>query len=246
MSKTLLITGATGKQGGAVINALIAFPSTPPVTIFALTRNPASAAAKGLVAKSPTVKLVTGDLDRPTAIFATATTPIWGVFSVQIFRPGRAGAEREERQSKALIDAALENGVKHFVYSSVDRHGARSDSDATNVPQFATKHRSEKYLQEKAAGTNMTWTILRPVAFMENFTPGFVGKVSAAMWKFAIPATKPLQLVATADISYFAVQAFLNSDVGSAADIVELRKMHPGLMTFGDWLEKESVRVRRS
>src|SRR5579864_4224334 len=108
MSKTLLITGATGKQGGAVINALIASPLSPPVTILALTRNPDSAAAKALVAKSPAIKLVTGDLDNPAAIFTSAGTSIWGVFSVQIFRPGHAGAEREERQSKALVDAALE------------------------------------------------------------------------------------------------------------------------------------------
>ena len=303
MSKTLLITGATGKQGGAVINALLSSPSIPPITILALTRNPTSASAKALMAKSPTIKLVPGNLDDPTAIFTTAATSIWGVFSVQIFRPGHAGAEREERQSKALIDAALENGVKHFVYSSVDRHGERSDSDPTNVPQFANKYRSEKYLQEKSAGTNMAWTILRPVAFMENFTTGFIRKVTAALWKFAIPATKPVQFVATADIGFFAAQAFLNleqyngrvlslagdeltfpqaeimfkekigkelprtfgivswalikavkeiklmfkwlAEVGAAADIVELRKMHPSLMTFGDWLEKESGFVKR-
>ena len=304
MSKTLLITGATGKQGGAVINALIASPSTPPFTILALTRNPASAAAKALVAKSPTIKLVTGDLDYPAAIFTAAGTSLWGVFSVQVFRPGKAGAEREERQSKALVDAAIENGVKHFVYTSVDRHGARSDSDPTNVPQFATKHRSEKYLQEKSVGTNMGWTILRPVAFMENLNPGFVGKVSATLWKFAIPPTTPVQFVATADIGFFGAKAFLDSeeyngrvlslagdeltfpqaemvfkekmgvelprtfgivawallkavkelrlmfkwlaDVGSAADIVELRRMYPDLMTFDDWLEKEGAFVRRS
>ena len=304
MSKTLLITGATGKQGGAVINALIASPSTPPVTILALTRNPDSAAAKALIAKSPAIKLVTGDLDNPAAIFTSAGISIWGVFSVQVFRPGHAGAEREERQSKALVDAALENGVKHFVYSSVDRHGERSDSDPTNVPQFATKYHNEKYLQEKSVGTNMAWTILRPVAFMENFNPGFVGKVSAALWKSAIPPTKPVQLIATADIGFFAVQAFLHSeeyngrvlslagdeltfpqaemvfkekmgkelprtfgivawvllkavkeiglmfkwlaDVGSAADIFELRRMHPDLMTFDNWLERESAFVKRS
>ena len=304
MSKTLLITGATGKQGGAVVNALIASASTPPLTILALTRNPESAAAKTLVAKSPTVKLITGDLDHPAAIFSSAGTSIWGVFSVQIFRPGHAGAQREERQSRALVDAALDNGVRHFVYTSVDRHGAKSDSDPTSVPQLATKHRNERYLQEKSAGTNMTWTILRPVAFMENFNPGFVGKASAALWKFAIPPTTPVQLIATADIGFFAAQAFLHSEeyggrvlslsgdeltfsqaemvfqekmgmslprtfgivawallkgvkeirlmfewlasVGSAADIVELRRMYPGLMTFGDWLEKESAFVRKS
>ena len=191
-----------------MINALLASPSTPPFTILALTRNPNSSAAKALAAKSRSIRLVTGNLDNPATIF-NATTSIWGVFSLQVSFGEGASPEREERQGKALVDAALKHGVKHFVYSSVDR-GRNSDSDPTNVPQFASKYRIEKYLQEKSAGTDMTWTILRLVGYMENLNPGFVGKASASMWKYAMPDTKTLQFIATSDIGFFAAQAFLS------------------------------------
>jgi uncharacterized protein YbjT (DUF2867 family) len=86
--------------------------------------------------------------------------PIWGVFSVQQAIGGDANPEREERQGKALVNAAIQTGVKHFVYTSVDRRGSQSDSDPTYAPHFISKHRVEKYLLEKSAGTDMTWIIL--------------------------------------------------------------------------------------
>jgi uncharacterized protein YbjT (DUF2867 family) len=296
MSKVVLITGATGKQGGSVIDALLS--ASTDYTILALTRNTDSASAKALTAKSPSIKLVAGNLDDPTAIFTTAAMPIWGVFSVQQAMGGSASPESEERQGKALVDAAIQHGVKHFVYSSVDRHGAQSDSDPTNVPHFISKYRIEKHLLEKSAGTDMTWTILRPVAFMENFTPDFMGKVFATAWWAGLPENIQLQLVATTDIGYFAAQALIKpeeykgrklslagdeltynqanqvfkeklrkdmpttfgfvgwlllklvkelglmfkwfAEVQYAADIKELKSIHPHLMTLGDWLEKES------
>lgn len=56
----------------------------------------------------------------------------------------------------------------------------------------------------------MTYTILRPVAFMENLTPNFPGRVFATMW--ARLGDKPLQLVSTKDIGIFAAQAFASCD----------------------------------
>lgn len=86
MSKTLLITGATGKQGGSVIDALLAQEAD--FEILALTRDANSGGAQKLVKKSPQIKIVEGTLDEPDAIFRNAknvsTQPIWGVFSVQV------------------------------------------------------------------------------------------------------------------------------------------------------------------
>jgi hypothetical protein len=143
----------------------------------------------------------------------------------------------------------------------------------------------------------MKWTILRPVAFMDNATPDFMGKCFATMWSIAVKE-KPLQLIATADIGHFGAQAFINPNeyagksislagdslsfeeanevfkskigtdmpitygfIGSAimwgiadvgkmfqwfytdgygVDVPALKKKHPGLMSFAEWLEKES------
>lgn len=55
----------------------------------------------------------------------------------------------------------------------------------------------------------MTWTILRPVAFLENFTPDFFGKVFTTCWKNTVKE-KPLQLISVTDIGFFGAQAFIN------------------------------------
>lgn len=83
---------------------------------------------------------------------------------------------KEEQQGKALVDEALKAGVKRFVYTSVDRGGdERSWQNETDVPHFRSKHRIEWHLREEAEkkGGEMTWAVLRPVAFMDNIQPGF-------------------------------------------------------------------------
>lgn len=86
MSKALLITGATGKQGGSTIDALL--KANADFEIIALTRNAQSTSAQKLRAKSSRIKLITGNLDDLTRVFENAkeatTLPIWGVFSVQV------------------------------------------------------------------------------------------------------------------------------------------------------------------
>ena len=83
MAKNLLITGATGKQGGAVVSALLASRSAADFVIYAVTRNQSSAAAQALATK-PNVKIVEGNLDAPAALFKSTGVDIWGVFSVQV------------------------------------------------------------------------------------------------------------------------------------------------------------------
>lgn len=82
----VLITGATGKQGGSLIRSLI--QRKAPFEILAVTRNPSSASAQKLANLSSSIKLVQGDLNKPANIFQNAQrltkTPIWGVYSVQV------------------------------------------------------------------------------------------------------------------------------------------------------------------
>jgi uncharacterized protein YbjT (DUF2867 family) len=159
MAKAILVTGATGKQGGAVVDALLDVDSDgSQFTILALTRDPSSASAAKLLSKAPhgNLKLVPGNLDDVPAVFAAAKASIpgddkkiWGVFSVQVsFGPG-ATSEREVAQGCALIDAAVEHSVQHFVYSSVERGGDEPSWDnPTTVPHFQTKYRIEQHLKE--------------------------------------------------------------------------------------------------
>ena len=199
--RKILVTGATGKQGRAVIEALEASSGTP-FQILAMTRNANSAGAKALAAK-PNVTIVEGESHKPNAIFE-AHKPIYGVFSVTVF-----AKVPEEEQAKPLIDASIARGVEHFVFTSVERGGdVKSDTTITDIPHFITKYNVEEYLKKQIAAKNskMQWTILRPVAFMDNLTPDFMGKGFASMW--AGIGQKPLQLIATSDIGLFAAKAF--------------------------------------
>jgi len=84
--RRVFVTGATGKQGGSVVDALL--KANPPYEILALTRDAQSSSSKKLQQKSPNIKLVTGNLDAVDEIFETARkstqAPIWGVYSVQV------------------------------------------------------------------------------------------------------------------------------------------------------------------
>ena len=209
MSRTILVTGATGKQGGAVVDALLALQTT--FEILALTRNPSSESGKALAAKYPTIKVVGGDLDEPEAIFKSLSSKPWGVFALQLSIGPGATPEREVAQGKALIDASIANGVKHYVQASAARNG--NPPEASPVPALQTKHEIEKYLFEKVKSSNMTYTVLRPVVFFDNLKSDNVeGPTFAAVMKYYVPASKPVAYIATADIGWFAADAFANPD----------------------------------
>ena len=215
MSRVLLITGATGKQGGSVIDSLLELPNASDFTILAVTRDANSGSAKKLAGRASNIKLVEGNLDDVPALFQAANKaaqqPIWGVYSVQISMGKGVTFEGEVKQGTDLIDESVKNGVKHFVYSSVERGGDEASWDnATPIPHFQTKQLIEIHLRDKAQ--SMGWTILRPVAFMDNLQPGFPTKVFLTALHNHLGDTKPLQWVATADIGFFAAQAFTHPE----------------------------------
>jgi len=118
--RAFLITGATGNQGGTVIDALLKLLESFVGIILAVTRDPSSRAAQRLAAISDKIKVLEGNLDNVPELFriaerATGGKPIYGVFSVQISRGPDVTPEQEVKQGKDLIDEAIARGVKHFV-----------------------------------------------------------------------------------------------------------------------------------
>lgn len=89
------------------------------------------------------------------------------------------------------------------------------------MPHFISKHNIEKHLVRRTAaaagdndttsGARMRWSILRPVAFMENMEPGIGARLMGAAWRTQLRG-KPFQLVSTRDVGWFAAQAFLRPD----------------------------------
>lgn len=205
--RRLLISGATGKQGGALINALLARPSHP-FELYAITRNKDSKASK-LLAKQ-NVNLVEGDLDNVDTLFAQIPSPIWGVFSVPILDKG---IKKEEKQGKDLTRASVEAGVFHIVFTSTDRGGQEeSENNPTEVPHFSSKYRIEQDIKRAAAASNgkMTYTFLRPVAFFNNLTDNFIGQAFVSMWQLN-GLNRNLHMISTKDIGKVAAEAFLNA-----------------------------------
>jgi uncharacterized protein YbjT (DUF2867 family) len=201
--RRILVSGATGKQGGALIAALTSSPS-PTFHIYALTRNPKSRSAQALAA-TPNVTVVAGDFSAPAAIFAQIPKP-WGFFSVT----NPLNSAREETQGKAMTAAALDAGVQHIVFTATDR-GANSDTDPTVVPHFASKFRVEQDIIAKTAATGGSYTFLRPVAFYENLSDDFLGKGFVSVWRLNGSASR-IKFVSTKDIGKIAADAFLNAD----------------------------------
>lgn len=98
------------------------------------------------------------------------------------------------------------------MYSATDRGGSKSDDDPTNVPHFLTKYNIEQHLISKAQAGRLTYTILRPVAFYENLSPNFFGKVFTMSWAVKLGMERKLQLISTRDVGFFGAQALMKSE----------------------------------
>jgi uncharacterized protein YbjT (DUF2867 family) len=190
--RTILITGVTGKQGGAVAQSL----QGTGFHLRGLTRMPEGERAAALTRQG--VDIVKGDLD-DEATLRRALAGTWGVFSVQ--NTLEAGVEREEAQGKRIATLAREAGVEHFVYTSVGSAHKR-----TGIPHFDNKWRIEETVRGLRFPSHV---ILRPVFFMENLLAPFSLQGDTLAWALG-PGTK-LQMTAVDDIGWFGARAFTDA-----------------------------------
>jgi uncharacterized protein YbjT (DUF2867 family) len=197
-SRRIAVVGATGNQGGAVVQALL----DANANVRALVRDPGKPAAQGLAARG--VELTVGDL-MDTASLDSLLKGVDAVFAMTT--PFTEGPERETETGIMIADAAARAGVPHLVYSSVG--GAERDS---GVPHFESKRRVEEHIES----FGIHHTFLRPVFFMDNFsrysTSVEDGQIVVRM---AMPGDVPLQMVAVRDLGKAAAAILLG---GSAVE----------------------------
>lgn len=194
--KTILVTGATGQQGGAVTRHLL----LNNWKVRALVRDENKPASQEL--KKLGAEIFQGNMNDPGSL-SKAMYGVHGVFSVQNF--WEHGYEGELNQGKAVADAAKKTGVKHFVQSSVG--GAER---STKLPHFDVKIEIENYLKT----LELPVTTLRPVFFMENFNT-FSAPVEADGKLTLTMAMKPetkLQMITVDDIGAITAIVFNNPD----------------------------------
>jgi uncharacterized protein YbjT (DUF2867 family) len=201
--KTILVTGATGNQGGATARHLLA----DGWQVRALVRDDTTPAAAALAAAG--AELVLGDLDDRGSCDA-AVRGAYGVYSVQ------SANDNQVAQGKNIADAAKAADVLHLVYSSVG--GAESQN------RFYLEHgwgSIDKWqIEEHIRDLGVPATILRPAGFMEDFTSParFLQNGSLHVpWRDDLV----MQLIAIDDIGAFAALAFAQPDqyLGRAMEI---------------------------
>jgi len=204
-SDPILVTGATGQQGGATARELLSAGHS----VHAMTRNPDGEAAQALAAAGAT--LVQGNFDDEGSLKA-ALEGMWGVFSVQ--NSWEAGIEGEEEQGKRIARLAKDAGVQHFVYASVG-----SAHQNTGVPHFDNKFRVEEVV--RAAGFP-SYVILRPVFFMENLaSEWYKPAIDDGALGLSMKGGTKLQMIAVQDIGAYGRVAFERHEElnGTALDI---------------------------
>jgi uncharacterized protein YbjT (DUF2867 family) len=226
----VLVTGATGRQGGAVARHLL----QRAIHVRALSRNPSKPSAQALARGG--AEVVPGDLD-DRASLARAMEGVSGVFSVQNW--WETGTSREIQQGMNVADAAKEARVPHFIYSSVG--GAERGADITH---WKTKWAVENHVRE----LGLPATILRPVGFMENYyIPAVEKALIGGTLLDAVRVDKPYQLICTDDIGAFAALAFAKPGafIGKAIEIAGDELTNPAIAaTFGRVMGKP-IKFRR-
>lgn len=201
-ARTILVTGVTGTQGGAVARELLGRG----YNVRGLSRNPESERARAI--EELGVIVVKGDFDDAESL-ATAMQGVDGVFAVTDF--WEHGYAKEVAHGRQLIDAAKLAGVAHFVFTSV------AGADAyTGIPHFETKAEIETYLRD----SGLDYSIVRPVAFMDSIRQQ---RRQIMTGTFFDPrgSGKRQQWIASRDIGFFVGEAFDRPDEwqGKALDI---------------------------
>ena len=221
--RLVLVTGATGRQGGAVARNLLGRG----FRVRALTRDSQKPSASSLAERG--AEVIRGDLEDRSSV-DLALKGVYGVFSVQ--NPLEAGMEGEIRQGKILADAAKAAGVEHFVHSSMG-----SAHRVKGIPTFESKWEVEEHIR----GTKLPYTVLRPVFFMQNWEM-MRDQILAGTLVQPLDPDKPLQQISTEDVGVFAAMAFDDPErwIGREMDIAgdELTMVQTA-QTFGRVIGRE-------
>ena len=206
MTPPVLVTGATGKQGGAVARHLLALG----VPVRALTRRPDSDAAQSL--RLLGAEVVGGDLDDMASLDA-ALGGARAVFSVQDY--WMAGFDGEVRQGTNAARAAARAGV--FVLQSTMATAAH-DGGPT-VPHYESKRAVEQALNASGA----RHALLGTVFYMDNvLDPDLGGPITLPALAGSLGPDVPFDMVAVDDLGAVAARVLLEPELyeGTRVDVV--------------------------
>lgn len=227
-NKLILVTGATGAQGGAAARALLASG----FRVRALARNPEADNAQELARLG--VELVKGDMNDEASLIAAAQGA-YGLFSVQ--RPDSDRSDSERRHGYGLVKAAQEAGVTHFVHTSVCEAGKHTAFPRWESGYWYQKYWTDKWDIEEAVrnGGFKYWTVLKPAFMMDNFAmpkaQGMFPLLKEGRIVSAMNADTRLQLIAADDVGTFTAAAladparFHGQNIDMAAEALTMQEV---------------------
>lgn len=192
--QAIFVTGGTGNQGGAVARHLL----QKGFHVKALARDPSSALAQSLGKQG--AEIIKGDLNQPET-YKQYLKDVYGVFSVQALSKD---VDNGVRQGIQLADMAMQNNVKHFIYSSVVGANLK-----TRIPHWDSKFQIENHIRN----INLPNTIIRPASFYENFLLPQV-KSRILKGKLVVPLDKNVvqQIVSVEDVGTVSATILMNPE----------------------------------
>lgn len=206
-ARTILVTGATGMQGGATVDALLASG----FSVRALARDPQSRAARALAERR--VAVHQGSFDDPASL-RSAMAGAWGTFSMQNVSPPN-DPEAEIRHGRALVEAALAAGVEMFVHTSVARAGRQAEFASWAEGRWPLVYWNGKSgVNDVVRASRLPhWAIIKPAYMLENFLPPkavfmYPGLKARGRIETAMAPDARLDVIAASDVGRMAAAAF--------------------------------------
>ncbi|KAA2239566.1 NAD(P)H-binding protein [Chitinophaga agrisoli] len=231
--KVILVTGATGTQGGAVAAALLKKDNRVRIMTRAASRYTVGAVAL----ESAGAEVVIADLEDMPSLEA-ALAGVHGVYSVQGMDNG---TDSERRQINTLVRAAEKMDVAHIVHASVCQTGNHEQFPGWQEHRWDRKYWMDKHYGEEAVRKSAIphWTLLRPAFFMDNFQGAKAAFLFPGLDReellTGINTTARLHLIAADDIGTFATAAFNNMPlfdrqvIDLAGDMLTITEIAAGL-----------------
>jgi uncharacterized protein YbjT (DUF2867 family) len=208
--RVVAVLGATGNQGGGLVNAILEDPDGP-FTVRAITRNAGSEKARALAARG--AEVVEADLDDVDSL-RRAFTGAYGAFVVTNYWESMS-PRVEFAQAGNAARAAKDAGVEHVIWSTLE--DTRADlplddprlpvlEESYTVPHFDAKAEADQVFLDLGVPT----TFLRTTLFWEAFLQGFApqrGEDGQLVLTLPV-ADSPLAGIAAADIGRVALGIF--------------------------------------
>ncbi|KAF4574918.1 hypothetical protein EYR36_006270 [Pleurotus pulmonarius] len=222
-SKVILVIGATGAQGMAVIDALLAPASDgspSPYSVRALTRDPSSPRAQKLIAKGvECIQGTTDDLQKVATAFE-------GAYGAWVNTDGfTIGEQKEIYAGLRIFEVAKRtSSIRHYVWSSLDYGSKKSGySPEHRCEHYDGKGRVAEFLkQQDSVPSEMTWTIVTSGPYFEllyTFCGPFHRRPDGTFVFASIIQDGHVPFIALADLGWWARYTFDHRAETSGKDL---------------------------